>query len=186
MWLTSLKPSKFSKYFALGYNFFKKIGNKRVIEEKREINIHAYAMQYLKVNLVACQVWSKVKLLHTLYDGYLNHVRQALYALIKLKHVMYYNAMQGTTQAHFLVKLLKSRTLSSFRNRQKVVSSSGLVKISVNWSSVLTPSSEISFLATWSLKKWWWISICLVRECWTGLLASFTTLSLSHKRGIFF
>ena len=36
-------------------------------------------MQYLKVDLVACQVWSKVKLLHTLFGGYLNHVRQALY-----------------------------------------------------------------------------------------------------------
>ena len=98
---------------------FKKIGNKTAIEDKRQSNIHAYAMQYLKVNLVACQVWSKVKLLHTLYGGYLNHVRQALYALPKIKHVVYYNAMQGTTQAHFLVKLLKSRTLSSFHNRQK-------------------------------------------------------------------
>ena len=52
-----------------------------VIEEKRQNNIHAYAMQYLKVNLVACQIWSKVKLLHPLYGGYLNHVRQALSAL---------------------------------------------------------------------------------------------------------
>ena len=77
-------------------------------------------MQYLKVILVACQVWSKVKLLHTLFNGYLNHVRQALNALSKIKHVVYYNAMQGTTQAHFLVKLLKSSTLSLFLNRQKV------------------------------------------------------------------
>ena len=93
--------------------------------------------------------------------------------------------MQGTTQAQFLVKLLKSSTLSSFRNLQKVASSSGLVKISANWSSVLTPSSDISFLATWSLRKWCRISMCLVRECWTGLFASFTALSLSHKRGTF-
>ena len=93
--------------------------------------------------------------------------------------------MQGTTQTQFLVKLLKSSTLSSFRNLQKVASSSGLVKISANWSSDLTPSSDISFLATWSLRKWWRISICLVRECWTGLFASFTALSLSHKRGTF-
>ena len=49
-----------------------------------------------------------------------------------LKHVVYYNAMQGTTQAQFLVKLLKSSTLSSFRNLQNVASSSGLVKISAN------------------------------------------------------
>ena len=140
-------------------------------------------MQYLNVNLVACQVWSKVKLLHTLYDGYLNYVRQALYALPR--HVVFYNAMQGTTQAHLLVKLWKSRTLSSFRNLQNVASSSGLVKIFVNWSSVLTPSNDISFFATWSLRKWWWISMCLVRECWTGLFTSFTALSLSHKRCTF-
>ena len=73
-----------------------------MIEEKRQNNIPAYAMQYLKVILVACQVSSKVKLLHSLFGGYLNHIRQALYALPKNKHVVYYNAMQGTTQAHFL------------------------------------------------------------------------------------
>ena len=74
------------------------------------------------------------------FGGYLNHVRQALNALPRSKHVIYYNAMQGTTQtqAHFLVKLLKSSTLSSFLNLQ------------------------------------------------TGLLASFTALSLSHKSGTFF
>ena len=130
-----------------------KIGNKRVIEEKRQNNIHAYAMQYLKVILVACQVWSKVKFFHTLFDGYLKHVRQALNTLPKIKHVVYYNAMQGTTHAHFLVKLLKSSTLSSFLNLQNVASFSDLVKISTNWSSVLTPSSDISFFATWSLRK---------------------------------
>ena len=58
-------------------------------------------MQYLKVSLVSCQVCSKVKLLHMLFGGYLNHVRQALSALLKIKYVLYYNAMQGTTQAHF-------------------------------------------------------------------------------------
>ena len=110
-------------------------------------------MQYLKVILVACQVWSKVKLLHALFGGYLNHVRQALNALPKIKHVVFYNAMQGTTQAHFLVKLLKSSTLSSFLNQQNIASSSGLVKISTNWSSVHTPSNEISFFATWSLRS---------------------------------
>ena len=67
-----------------------------------------------------------------LFGGYLNHVRQALYALQNIKHVVYYNAMQGTTQAHFLVKLLESSTLSSFLNRQNVASSSSLVKISAN------------------------------------------------------
>ena len=50
-----------------------------------------------KVKLVAYQVWSKVKLFHMLYGGYLNHVRQALSVLLKIKYVLYYNAMQGTT-----------------------------------------------------------------------------------------
>ena len=58
-------------------------------------------MQYLNVILVACQVWSKGKLLHTLFDGYLNHVRQALNALLKIKHVLYYNAMQGQRKLIF-------------------------------------------------------------------------------------
>ena len=39
---------KIFKYFALG--------NNRAIKDKRQSNIHAYAMQYLKVNLVAYQV----------------------------------------------------------------------------------------------------------------------------------
>jgi hypothetical protein len=64
-------------------------------------------------------------------EGYRNHVRQALNALRKFKHDIYYNAMQGTTQAHFL-KLLESGTLSSLLNLQKVASSKGLVKISAN------------------------------------------------------
>ena len=93
--------------------------------------------------------------------------------------------MQGTTQAQFYVKLLRSRILSSFLNLQNLISSSGFVKISTNWSSILTPSRDISYLATWSLRKWWQISMCLVREYWTGLLASFTALSLSHKEVLF-
>ena len=117
----------------------------KITEKKRQNNTHAYAMQYLKENLIACQVCSKVKLFHTLFGGYLNHVRQALSALLKIKHILYYNAKQGTTQAHFLVKLLRSSTLSSFLNRQNIASSSGFVKISVNCSSVLTPSGDISF-----------------------------------------
>jgi hypothetical protein len=34
-------------------------------------------------------------------EGYHNRVRQVLDALRKFKHDIYYNAMQGTTQAHF-------------------------------------------------------------------------------------
>ena len=52
-----------------------------------------------------------VKLLHTLYGGYLNYVRQALYALQKIKHVVYYNAMQGTTQAHFFSEVTKIKNI---------------------------------------------------------------------------
>ena len=77
-----------------------------------------------------------------------------------------------------------SRTLSSLRNLQKVLSSRGFVKISINWSSEWTPQRSISFLATWSLRKWWRISMCLVRECWTGLLAILTALLLSQRSGI--
>ena len=69
----------------------------KITKKKWQSNTHAYAMQYLKVILVACQVWYKVKLLHTLFGGYLNHVRQAPNALLKIKHVLYYNAMHGTT-----------------------------------------------------------------------------------------
>jgi len=132
----------------------------KIIKKNRQSSTHAYTMQYKRENLVACQVWSKVKLFHMLFGGYLNHVRQALSALLKIKHVLYYNAMHGSTQAYFLVMLLRSSTLSSFLNRQNIASSSGFVKISTNWSSILTPSSDILFLATWSLRKWWWTSMC--------------------------
>jgi hypothetical protein len=64
-------------------------------------------------------------------EGYHNRVRQALNVLRKFKYDIYYNAMQGTTQAHFL-KLLESSTLSSLLNLQKEASSKGLVKISAN------------------------------------------------------
>ena len=77
-----------------------------------------------------------------------------------------------------------SKTLSSLRNLQKVLSSRDFVKISANWSSERTPQSVMSFLATWSLRKWWRISMCFVRECWTGLLVIFTALSLSQRSGI--
>ena len=35
---------------------------KKITKKKWQNNTHAYAMQYLKKNLVVCQVWSKVKL----------------------------------------------------------------------------------------------------------------------------
>jgi hypothetical protein len=64
-------------------------------------------------------------------EGYRNRVSQALDALRVIKHGIIYNAMQGTTHAHFL-KLLESSTFSSLLNLQKVASSKGLVKISAN------------------------------------------------------
>ena len=100
--------------------------------KKEPTKQHTCICNAIQVNLVTCQVWSKVKLFHTLFGGYLNHVRQALSALLRIKRVLYYNAMQGTTQAHFLLKLLRSSTLSSLLNQQNVASSSGLAKISAN------------------------------------------------------
>ena len=100
----------------------------------------------------------------------------------RFKNVVFYNVMQGTTQAHLLVKMLKSRTLSSFRNLQNVASSSGLVKISVNWSSVLTPSNEISFLATWSLRKWWRIYMCFGARVLNRIISKlYRTLIVTQK-----
>jgi hypothetical protein len=37
----------------------------------------------------------------------------------------------------------------------------------------------------WSLMKRWRISMCFVLACWTGLLMSFMTLSLSHSNDTF-
>ena len=105
---------------------------------------------------------------------YLDKVRQALSIYI-------WNA--SIWQGNYMT-LEASNTLSSLRNLQKVLSSSGFVKISANWSSEWTPQSDISVLATWSLRKWWRISMYFVRDWWTGLLAIFTALSLSQRSGI--
>ena len=53
-------PQNFQDIFPYAILLSKKIGNKRVIKRKRQNNTHAYAMQYLKVILVACQVWSRL------------------------------------------------------------------------------------------------------------------------------
>ena len=79
--------------------------------------------------------------------------------------------------------LEKSSMFNSFVSLQNLFSSSGLVKISASWSSVPTLSMQMSPFCWWSLMKWWQTSICFVLECWTGLLVSFTTLSLSHSNG---
>ena len=46
----------------------------------------------------------------------------------------------------------------------------GFVKISTNWFFVSTNSNMQSPFWTWSLKKWWFISICFVLECRIGFL----------------
>jgi hypothetical protein len=78
----------------------------------------------------------------------------------------------------------ESRIFSSFLKLQNLNSSRGLVKILASCLSVLTWLKTISPLASWSLKKWWRMSICFVWEWLTGLFASFMALSLSHKSGI--
>ena len=75
----------------------------------------------------------------------------------------------------------KSSMFNSFLSLQNLFSSSGLVKISVSWSSVPIFSIDMSSFCWWSLMKWWWTSICFVLWCWTGLLVSFMALSLSHS-----
>ena len=59
----------------------------------------------------------------------------------------------------------------------------GFVKISSNWSFMLTDSSVMSPFCAWSLRKWCLISICLVLECCTGFFEMFITLVLSHLIG---
>ena len=79
--------------------------------------------------------------------------------------------------------LEKSRMFNSFLSLQNLFSSSGLVKISASWSSVPTLSMHISPFCWWSLMKWCLMSMCLVLECWTGLLVILIALSLSHSNG---
>ena len=80
--------------------------------------------------------------------------------------------------------LRESSIFSSLCKAQNLDSSRGLVKILASCFSVLTWWILISPLASWSLKKWCRMSMCLVLECLTGLLANFMALSLSHKSGI--
>jgi hypothetical protein len=73
-------------------------------------------MQYKNLNLVACQVDPRLSFF-TRFSVVILTMLDKPYVQYKLtKHVLYYNAMQGSTQGHLLVKLLRSRTLSSFLN----------------------------------------------------------------------
>ena len=80
--------------------------------------------------------------------------------------------------------LQESRIFSSLRKAQNLDSSRGLVKISASCFLVLTWWFLIFPLASWSLKKWCRMSMCLVLEWLTGLLANFMAFLLSHKSGI--
>ena len=97
-----------------------------------------------------------------------------LYCL-KEKHVILVGVHQH--------KFEKSNMFKSFLSLQNLFSSNGLVNISASWSLVPTLSMQMSPFYWWSLMKWWRTSICFVLECWTGLLVSFMTLSLSHSNG---
>ena len=79
----------------------------------------------------------------------------------------------------------KSNMFNSFLSLQNLFSSNGLVNISASWSLVPTLSMQMSPFCWWSLMKWWWTSMCFVLACWTGLLVSLITLSLSHSNGTF-
>ena len=58
--------------------------------------------------------------------------------------------------------------------------SKGLVRISANWYLVGTNSRETTFFSTRALMKWWWISMCLVREWRKGFFKIFIALELSQ------
>lgn len=92
------------------------------------------------LDIIACQIWVKVKLIHMLLGSYLTRLDKT-YLQIKFKRV--YIAMPFKTQAYVHVKLLRSRILISCFNIQKCVLSNGFVKISTNWPSVLSPSSDL-------------------------------------------
>ena len=81
------------------------------------------------------------------------------------------------------IMLEKSRMFNSFLSLRNLLSSIGLVNISASWSSVPTLSMQISLFYWWSLMKLCLMSMCLVFKYCTGLLVSFTTLSLSHSNG---
>ena len=102
------------------------------------------------------------------------HVNQLYLALLKGEacHIM-------RVHQHIFEK---SSMFNSLLSLQNLFLSRGLVKISASWSSVPTLSMQMSPFCWWSLMKWWRTSICFVLECWTRLLASLTSLSLSVFR----
>ena len=78
----------------------------------------------------------------------------------------------------FNIPSLEIRKLNLF-------SSKGLVNRSANWNSVFTKYNSMVPHFTWSLIKWYRISMCLVLECWTGSQEIAMALS-SHSRSGFY
>ena len=77
-----------------------------------------------------------------------------------------------------------SKIPSSLQILRKGSDGSGSVNISASWNLVSTYSKDTSFFSTWSLRKWCWISICLVLECKTGFFVRLIALLvLSHLIG---
>jgi hypothetical protein len=58
------------------------------------------------------------------------------------------------------------------------------VKISANYLSVSMYVISMSQFSTWSLRKWYLLSRCLILLWKTGFLATEIALVLSHMRGI--
>ena len=135
----------------------------------------AHALQEFKFILSSLNPWqvsSWWTILHAMSEtkttsSCKTHVHHYLDKVRQAPSMYIWNA--SIWQGNYMT-LEASSMLSSLRNLQKVLSSRGFVKISANWSSEWTPQSSMSFLAIWSLRKWWRISMYLERECWTGLL----------------
>ena len=123
------------------------------------------------MSLFKCEICLDALIMSLAMDGW--HVNQLYLAWLEREacHIV------GVHQ-HILEK---SSMFNSFLSLQNLFSSSGLVNMSASWSSVSTLSMQMSPFCWWSLMKWWRTSICFVLECWTGLLVSFTALSLSHS-----
>ena len=98
-------------------------------------------------------------------------------------HNSFLLASSNKACARHQATLWESMIFSSLLKAQNLDSSKGFVNISASF-SVLTWWIAISPLASWSLKKWCWMSMCFVQEWFTGLFANLMALSLSHKRGI--
>ena len=80
--------------------------------------------------------------------------------------------------------MYKSIIPNSFMRKLNLTLLRDFVNKSANWFSELTNWITQSPLFTWSLIKWWHISMCLVLECCTGFFVKLIALVLSHNKGI--